>query len=205
LLGLRFTHRPAAAITVGGTVTRAPFDETAPLMLAGIATNSIGADADAALGSRLDLSGDGSWTRLSGGSGPNSRVGGTGSLRWSATTFASIAATVRGFAYDRAAFDGYFAPKEYLLAEMSGRLHIGGEIGWAFDSELGLGNQSIELFDTSRADRFAQRATLAIAYRPVPGFEWALSGGFANVASPTTISSADYRAYTFSIRGRLRL
>ena len=205
LLGLRLMERPTPAFTVGGTITHAPFDETASLMLAGVATTSIGGDAAAALGSHFDLSGDGSWMRLSGGSGPNTRLSASGSLRWSATTFASLAASVRAYSYDHGAFDGYFAPKEYVLAEMSGRLHLGSEVGWELDSEVGLGNQTIALFDDSHGARFAQRATLAVGYRPVRGFEWALSGGFANVASPTTISSADYRVYTISIRGRLRL
>jgi tetratricopeptide (TPR) repeat protein len=205
LLGVRFAEHPTRAITIGASAMRAPFDETASLMRAGIATTSVGADAGVTLGEQLGLMGDGSWTRLSGGSGPNSRLSGSGSLRWSATAFSSIAASVRGFAYDHAAFDGYFTPKGYVLAEMSGRLHLGRELGWALDSELGLGNQTIVGFDNSRAGRFAQRASVAIAYRPVPGFEWSLGGGFANVASPTTISSADYRAYTLSINGRFRL
>ena len=205
LLGVRLTERPARAIIIGTSVTRAPFDETAPLMFAGIATTSLAADANVTLGSRFDLSADGSWTRLSGGSGPNSRVSASGALRWFTTSFASIAASVRDFTYDHAAFDGYFAPEGYVLAEVSGRLHLGGELGWGLDSELGLGNQTIALFDDSRAGRFAQRASVTIAYRPLPGFEWALSGGFANVASPTTISSAGYRAFSAAIRGRLRL
>ena len=205
VLGLRFTERPWRWITAGGTFTRAPFDETASLMLAGIATTSVEADADAALGPRVDLSGDGGWTRLSGGSGPNTRLSGSGSLRWSPIAIASIAASVRGFGYDHAAFDGYFAPKHYLLAELSGRARLGGELGWGLESEIGLGDQTIGLFDNSHDSRFAQRATVAVVYRPVPGFEWELSGGFANVASPTTMSSADYRAYTLSIKGRLRL
>jgi hypothetical protein len=121
------------------------------------------------------------------------------------TRVLSIAAGARGFAYEHAAFDGYFAPKRYLLAELSGRLHLGGDLGWGLDSELGLGNQTIVAFDDSRAGRFAQRMSAMFVYRPAPGVEWALSGGFANVASPTTISSADYRAYTLAIKGRVRL
>lgn len=205
LLSARLSGHLSPAISLGGSVTRAAFDETASLMLAGIATTSMDADADVTLRPRLGIGGGASWTHLSGGSGPNSRLAGSGSLRWSATKFASIAATVRGFEYDHAAFDGYFAPKRYLLAEMSGRLHLGGELGWGLDSELGLGDQTIVAFDDSHVGRFAQRVSVAIAYRPAPGLEWSLSGGFANVASPTTISSADYRAYTLSLKGRVRL
>jgi tetratricopeptide (TPR) repeat protein len=205
ILGARLSERLTPKISFGGGVTRAAFDETAALISSGIATTSIDGDADVAIRPRLGLGGGGSWTRLSGGSGPNSRVAGSTALRWSMTRFLSIAAGARGFAYEHAAFDGYFAPKRYLLSELSGRIHLGGELGWGFDSELGLGNQTIVAFDDSRAGRFAQRVSASLAYRPVPGVEWGVSGGFANVASPTTISSADYRAYTVAIKGRVRL
>lgn len=205
IVGARLSDRLTPKFSVGAGVTRAAFDETAPLIAAGIATTTLDADADVAIWPRVGLGGGGSWTRLSGGSGRNSRVAGSGALRWSMTRCLSVAAGARGFAYEHAAFDGYFAPKRYLLAELSGRLHLGGELGWGLDSELGLGNQTIVGFDDSRAGRFAQRMSAAIAYRPAPGVEWALSGGFANVASPTTISSADYRAYTVAIKGRVRL
>ena len=117
----------------------------------------------------------------------------------------SLAAGVRAFGYDHAAFDGYFAPKRYLLAELSARLRAGGDLGWGLESDLGLGNQTITAFDNTSAGRFAQRLSGGIAYRPAPGMEWSLTAGFANVASPTTISSADYRAYTLAIKGRVRL
>jgi hypothetical protein len=112
---------------------------------------------------------------------------------------------MRGFGYEHAAFDGYFAPKRYLLAELNARLRVGGELGWGLESELGLGNQTITAFDNTSAGRFAQRFSGGVAYRPAPGMEWSVNAGFANVASPTTISSADYRAYTLAIKGRVRL
>jgi len=205
IIGARLTDRLTPRISVGGGVARAAFDETAALIAAGIATTSIDADANVTLSPKAGLGGGGSWTRLRGGSGPNSRVAGSAALRWSMTRFLSVAAGARGFSYEHAALDGYFAPKRYLLAELSGRLHLGGDLGWGLESELGLGNQTIVAFDDSRAGRFAQRMSATLAYRPAPGVEWGLSGGFANVASPTTISSGDYRAYTVSLKGRLRL
>jgi tetratricopeptide (TPR) repeat protein len=205
IAGARIIERLTPKIALGGGVTRAPFDETAPLILAGILTTSFDADADVAVSRRIGLDGSGGWTRLSGGSGPNARVAGSGALRWSMTPMVSVAAGMRGFGYEHAAFDGYFAPKRYLLAELSGRLHLGGELGWGFDSELGLGNQTIVAFDDSHTDRFAQRVNAAVAYRPAPGVEWGVSGGFANAASPTTIGSANYRFYTLSFKGRVRL
>ena len=205
LAAVRVSGRIGHRLSLGGSASRAAFDETAPLIQSGIATSTVGADGAVAILRQLTLGGDGSWTRLSGGSGPNSRVSASGTLRWSAWPFVSFAAGVRGFAYDHAALDGYFAPKGYLLAEASARLRLGRDLGWGLESELGLGNQTITAFDDSHAGRFAQRANASILYRPVPGTEWSLSGGFANAASPVTVSSANYRFYTISLRGRVPL
>jgi len=202
---VRLSGRIARRLSLGAGVSRAVFDETAPLIQSGIVTTGVDADGDLTITRRLTWGGGGGWTQLSGGSGPNRRFAGSTTLRWTAWRFVSFAAGVRSFAYEHAAFDGYFAPRRYLLAEGSSRLRLGGDLGWAVESELGLGNQTITAFDNSHIGRFAQRANASIVYRPVPGAEWSLSGGFANVASPATISSADYRFYTLSIKGRVRL
>ena len=205
LAAARMSGRVGRRLSLGIGASRAAFDETAPLMQSGIATTTVDADGDIAIARRFTLGGGGGWTRLTGGSGSNSRVAGSGTLRWTPRPFLSFAAGFRGFAYEHAAFDGYFAPKRYLLAEGSSRLRLGGDLGWGLESEVGLGNQTLTAFDNSHIGRFAQRANAGIVYRPAPGAEWSLSGGFANVASPATISSADYRFYTVSIKGRFRL
>jgi hypothetical protein len=205
VVSARLSGRVSPSFALGGGVARAAFDETAPLIFAGIATTTVEGDADVAIRRHLSFGAGGGWTRLSGGSGPNARVAGSATLRWSLAPFVSLAAGVRGFSYDHAATDGYFAPKRYVLSELSSRWSIGGELGWRFESELGVGDQMITAFDNSTAARFAQRASASLLYRPVPGAEWGVSGGFANVASPTTISSADYRAFTIAIKGRVRL
>ena len=202
---VRVSGRVARRLSLGVGASRAAFDETAPLIQAGIATTSVDADGDLTITRRLALGGGAVWTRLTGGSGPNGRVAASGAFRWTALPSVSFAVGVRGFAYEHSAFDGYFAPKRYLLAEASSRLRLGSDLGWGLESELGLGNQSITAFGDSHVSRFAQRANASVLYRPAPGVEWALSGGFANVASPATISSADYRFYTVAIKGRVRL
>jgi hypothetical protein len=205
LASARISGKLASRISLGAGVSHAAFDETAALIFSGIASTTIDGDVDVALRPRLSLGGGGGWTRLAGGSSPNSRLAGSGALRWSATKALSVALAIRAFGYDHSAADGYFAPKRYLLAEGSARLHLGSDLGWGLESELGLGHQRITAFDDSNAARFAQRCTVAAAYRPAPGVEWSLGGSFANVASPTTISSADYRAYSVTLKGRLRL
>ena len=92
----RLSGRLRPAVSLGGGVNHAAFDETAALINAGIATTSIDADADIALQPRVSLGGGGSWTRLSGGSGRNSRVAASGALRWSVTGALSLAAAMRG-------------------------------------------------------------------------------------------------------------
>ena len=205
LIAARISARPVPRFSLGAGVSHAAFDETAPLILAGIASTTVEGDADVSLQRRLSFGAGGGWTHLSGGSGPNSRIAASTTLRCAFTGVASLAATVRGFGYDHAAFDGYFAPKRYVLAELSSRVRLGGDRGWGLDAEAGLGDQTITAFDNSSASRFAQRLTAGVGYRFAEGVEWGLSGGFANVASPTTISSADYRAYSIALKGRWRL
>jgi tetratricopeptide (TPR) repeat protein len=205
LAWLRLSGRPMPALSLGAGASHTAFDETAALIFSGIATSTLDGDIDVAIRPRLNLGGGGGWTTLRGGSSPNTRVGGSSVLRWSLARYLSLAGTVRGFSYEHAAFDGYFAPKRYLLAELSSRVWLGGELGWSVESELGLGNQTITAFDNSSVSRFAQRANAGLVYRPAAGVEWGLTGGFANVASPATISSADYHAYTIAIKGRWRL
>jgi len=205
IASLRLSGRLASRLSLGASAAHGAFDETAALIYAGIATTSAGLDGDFALTPHVGIGGGGDWTSLTGGSGPNSRVAGSCVLRWSPRKFFSLAAGMRGFGYRHAATDGYFAPKRYLLSEVSSRLRLGGDLGWGAESEVGLGDQRITAFDDSRASRFAQRVMASILYRPAPGVEWGVSGGFTNVASPTAISTADYRSYTVALEGRVRI
>ena len=205
LLSARVSGRLAPRLAAGIGVSRIAFDETAPLIIAGIAATTLEGDAELAIHPRLSAGLGGGITRLSGGSVPNERIAASGVLRWSIMRSVSIGAGARTFGYQWAASDGYFAPRRYLLAEGSLRAVLGAELGWGLNAEVGLGHQAITAFDDSRSSRFAQRANAALAYRPAPGIEWSVSGGIANVASPTTISSAEYRVWSLSVRGRLRL
>ncbi|HUF28302.1 MAG TPA: tetratricopeptide repeat protein [Gemmatimonadaceae bacterium] len=205
LIAARVSGRMAQRMSLGIGASRAAFDETAPLIIAGISTTTFEGDAELALHQRLALGAGGSITRLSGGSVPNRRDAVTGVLRWTLPRRTSVAAGVRTFGYERSAADGYFAPRRYLLAEGSMRAALGAELGWGLDADVGLGHQTITAFDGSTASRFAQRANAALTYRPAPGFAWSIAGAFANVASPTTVSSAEYRVWSLSLRGRVRL
>src|SRR5256885_814363 len=65
--GVRVSGRIASHASLGAGVTRAMFDETAPLIFAAIATTSIDADGDYTIRPRLSFGGGGSFTRLTGG------------------------------------------------------------------------------------------------------------------------------------------
>ena len=205
LLGARATGRLARNLSAAVGVSHASFGETAALILARIATTAVEGSADATLRRGLTLTAGGGVTKLTGGSSPNDRVAAAGSLRWRMHRAVSVAAALTSYGYRHAAADGYFAPRRYVLAEGSVRARAGGELGWAVEGEGGLGAQSITTFDTTHSTRFAQRASVMLVYRLAPGVEWGLGGAFANAASPVAVSSTNYRAWSLSLRGRLRL
>jgi tetratricopeptide (TPR) repeat protein len=194
LLGRR-TH-------VAGVIARDAFDETALLMRRGIVSTTFGAGTAIDLGPRLSLSGEMEHARLSGGT-PNSRTSGSGSLTWRAPRVLSLATKVRGFGYATNPFEGYFAPRRYLLAETSAQLAVGGELGWSATLDGGVGAQSIDAGTLGSATRPASRGGLSILYRPAPGLECGVSGTIANAASPATSSLTSYRATGVSVKARV--
>jgi tetratricopeptide (TPR) repeat protein len=205
LASVRVSRRVARSLSASLGVLRTAFDETAPLIISGITTTTFEGDADFAFTPRLSFGLGGGVTELAGGSGDNQRTAVSGTLRWTVKRDFSVAAGVRTFGYEHAASDGYFAPERYRLAEASVRAGFGGELGWRLDVEAGGGQQMIQGFADSRTSRFAQRANVTIAWRPAPGVEWALASAFANVASPTALSAADYRVWSLAVRGRVGL
>src|SRR5205085_827697 len=106
LASARLSGRVAPRLSLGVGASHAAFDETATLMLSGVRTTSIDADADVTVAPRVSLGGGGGWTHLSGGSGPNNRASGSGMLRWSPRSYLSLASSIRGFAYEHLALDG---------------------------------------------------------------------------------------------------
>lgn len=216
LFALRVAGQPAATLALGAGVSRSPFDETATLIARGIEITAVDVDASLTLRPRLTLAGTVGHGTVSGGRVPNSRTAGSGTLRWLVWRGVSLAAGARTFAYERPSFvrdaggdivarDGYFAPQRYALLEASGRYERGGDLGWHVSAEGGLGRQTIRIEEARAASRFAQRLALTAGYRVAPGIEVGASFGFANVASPSTAGTAEYRATTFALRGRLKL
>ncbi|MBC7790476.1 MAG: tetratricopeptide repeat protein [Anaerolineae bacterium] len=213
------TLRPTQQLTLGLAASRLPFDETAALIARRIMTSELNADYDLALASRVSLSGGAGYAVLNGEAlTPNRRLSGSSVLRWRMSRAFTIGAGARTFGYDSTTGDGYFAPRRYTLVEASTGVRAGGDLGWGMSAEAGVGRQSIRfgarsvvrdgqdvaLGETS-SSRLAQRVSASIRYAPTPGFEWRLACGFANVASPTALTEAEYRAYTVTIGGRLRL
>ena len=193
----------ARALSIGLAASRGPFDETALLIASGVESSEYSGDASIALPGRLSLSGTASHARLTGGTRENSRDALAASLRWIYNRRWSFAVGGRQFGYDTTSSDGYFAPRRYVLGEVSGRGHIGGTLGWNAEAEAGLGSQRIELFGSSATSRLAERGSLSVGYRFDPAREVSAAASYANVAGPGQVRGSDYKAYALTLRARL--
>jgi tetratricopeptide (TPR) repeat protein len=203
--GLAAGGNLSRAFNVGGSVSHAPFDETALLIASGVSTTEVAGEAGLLLPARLKLSAAASHATLTGGAIDNTRLAYSSTLRWAYNRRLSVAIGGREFGYDKPSADGYFAAKRYNLAELSGRAAFGGQLGWNANADLGLGRQQIDFFGSSAPPRLAERAALSAGYRIDPSHEVTLSGGYANVAQPGQTTTSDYKAYSFSLRARLGL
>jgi hypothetical protein len=184
-------------------VVRAPFDETARLIVNGLATTSVEADLELALPGQLALELDLGHAGIAGGTASNARTSTSGALRWTPRPAISLAAGGRVLGHARQANDGYFAPRSLWLAEASARVARGGALGLAIEGDAGLGVQSITPFGAASRSRMASRVAAAVAYRWAPGVEWRIDAGVANVASAATVSAAGYRVWYVGISGRV--
>jgi len=201
--GLEVSGRVARALRLGVQASRAPFDETALLIANGVVSSEYSGEAELTLPRRLTLSGGAGRAQLSGGSRDNTRDAFSSTLRWAYNRQWSVAVGGRQFGYDTTSSDGYFAPRRYTLAEVSGRGRVGGKLGWNGDADVGLGRQNIELFGSNAGSRLAERAAISAGYRFDPSREITLIGGYANVAAPGQTGGSEYRAYHLGLRARL--
>lgn len=200
---LRVSGNVGRSLTIGVSGARAAFDETALLIAHGVVSSDVTGEAAMALPARFTLSGAASRARLTGGTRENARDAFSSTLRWTHSRNWSLAVGGRQFGYDTTSADGYFAPRRYTLVEAGGRGHIGGNLGWNADADVGIGGQSIELFGSSSGLRLAERVAMSLGYRFDPAREISASGGYANVAAPGQSTGSEYKWYTFSLRARL--
>jgi Flp pilus assembly protein TadD len=197
--------RLGSALKVGFGASRSPFDETALLIANGVISTEYSGEAELGLPARISLSAGASHARLTGGTQDNRRNDYSSTLRWKYNRTWSVALGGREFGYDSPSTDGYFAPHRYTLGEISTRGHLGGELGWTSEADIGLGQQRIEIFGSGPESRLAERASLSVGYRPDPSQEITLLGGYANVAGPGQTKSSEYNFYSLSLRVRLGL
>jgi hypothetical protein len=188
-------------------VSRAPFDETALLIANGIRTTVLDAAASLALPFRLTATGTVGHAVVGGGRVANSRRSAPGALRVALRARFTVGVSARQFGYAAAApGDGYFAPSGFLLVEGITQLRVGRELGWSATLDGGVGRQTIRFTpDAGARGNLAQRVGLGLLYRPAPGTEFGAAYGFANTAAPGTVSAAEYRALSLSLRARPRL
>ena len=192
-------------LTLRLDAARTPFDETALLIANGIVSSELAADAELALPGRFSLAGAASRAQLTGGAQDNARHALSTALRWNYNRRWSVAVGARQFGYDTVATDGYFSPRTYTLAELSGRGHMGANLGWNGDADIGVGRQSIEFFGFSAGSRLAERLAVSAGYRFDPAREVTLTGRYANVAAPGQTGGSEYRIYTIGLAARLGL
>lgn len=195
----------ARVLTLNVDAARTPFDETALLIANAVVSSELAADAELALPARFSLAGAASRARLTGGANDNTRRAFSSALRWSYNRRWSVAVGARRFGYDTAATDGYFSPRTYTLAELSGRGRVGADLGWNGDADVGVGRQSIEFFGFSAGSRLAERLAVSAGYRFDPAREVTLTGRYANVAAPGQTGGSEYRIYTIGLAARLGL
>ena len=200
---VRLSGYLSRSLRIGLAASRAPFDETALLIANGVVSSEYTGEAEVALPARWTLSGAASRAQLTGGSRDNSRNAFSSALRWNYNRRWSLALGARQFGYDTTASDGYFAPRKYTLAEVSGRGRVGGDIGWNAEADVGFGQQRIEFFGSNSGSRVAERAALTAGYRLNPARELSASGSYANVAAPGQTGGSEYKAYSFSLRARV--
>ncbi|GAC1413373.1 MAG: tetratricopeptide repeat protein [Gemmatimonadaceae bacterium] len=200
---LRISGNLGRALTVGVSGSRAPFDETALLIANGVVASDVAGDTQIALPARLTLSGTASRARITGGTNENTRNAFSSTLRWTYSRSWSLAIGGRQFGYDTTSTDGYFAPRRYTLAEASGRGHLGENLGWNADADMGVGRQSIEFFGSNAGSHLAERIALSLGYRFDPAHEVSAAGGYANVAAVGQTTGSEYKWYTFTLRARV--
>jgi tetratricopeptide (TPR) repeat protein len=199
---LRIGSRATLAVAAAKDV----FDETAPLILAGIEMATVSVDGDLTVAPGLVASVGGHRAELTGGSVDNVRQGAHGALRWRRGRAVSLALSGRAFGYDRSPRDGYFPPSRYRHGEVGLRWGPGRELGWAGFVEGALGVQQVR-FDDPGDSRPTQRIGGGLAYRPGPGHEVAIDYAFSNVAGAGSlggVSGSLYHAHVLSLRGRIR-
>lgn len=199
---LRISGNLGPSLTVGVSGARVPFDETALLIAHGVVSSDVTGDAAIALPARFTLSAAASRARMTGGARENARNAFSSTLRWTRSRNWSLVVGGRQFSYDTTSSDGYFAPRRYTLVEAGGRGHMGENLGWTADADVGIGRQSIEFFGSSAGSRLAERAALSLGYRFDPAREITASGTYANVAAAGQTTGSEYRWYTFSLRAR---
>ena len=195
------TARASSRATVGVGISRAPFDETAPLIISGIMTTAATAGAGFDLRPALSLTAEVEHAWISGAEA-NARTTASAAINWQARHALGFALSARGFGYASDPLDGYFAPRLYTLTEASARLAVGQELGWSATIEGGVGAQTVDARGES-STRAAERAALAVLFRPSPAVEWGLSASFATAASAATGGTSAYRASAIGLRGRV--
>jgi hypothetical protein len=197
--------RVSPRLTIGATASRRPFDEVALLIVNGITTNAVEANAEFRLRGASTLQADAGVTRFEGGA-PNTRQHGTIKVAVAARRWLSVGGTLAHQRNSGTPRDGYFAPARYDLAEGFARLGHERETGVMAALEAGLGGQRIAFTPSSSVlTQATQRLTASLTWRPTPRLSVSALGDAGRMASPFTQAAGTYEYLTLGLRARIPL
>lgn len=203
LVSARVGRLVSPGVTVGLSVSAAPFDETALLIRNGVRTREAALDWSVVLPARLTWSGIAALGSLTGDTLNTRRTLQT-TLQRALRRGATVGLHVRDVAHARFARMGYFSPQDFLTAEAQAHFELPRDLGWNLLADAGVGVQRVQVLQQPATVRPLQRGSLALLWRPVPGYEALVQFTLANVASPFALDQADaYRWGGVLVRGRV--
>lgn len=199
------TFRLTPGFSLGGSAGREAFDETAPLIRAGLTVNSYHVEGGVEFRHGLSMSAYAQRAEVEGGAVPNSRDVLFTVLRWRPKRTWQASLGYRTIAYENYLREGYFSPRRFWHRELALRWMPGRDLGWAPFADAALGQQFVRL-DVDGRVQPTQRMGGGIAYRPAPGVEYQFGYTFSNVASNASFGlgrGSTYRAQGLSLSARV--
>ncbi|MCC6245645.1 MAG: tetratricopeptide repeat protein [Gemmatimonadaceae bacterium] len=201
-LGASFSLSPQ--LTLGATVSRRPFDEVALLIVQGISTTAFDAHAEYNLAANVAVLAELGVMQFHGGAA-NVRQHGALTIRHAPLRWASLGAVLKHQGNNGTPHDGYFAPKQYQLAEVVARIGRDVPTGFMGAVELGLGAQQIHVAATPVIRQATRRVSASLTWRPSPAAEVTALSDAGRMASPFTQVTGAYDYVTVGLRVRMPL
>jgi len=196
--------RVSRRVTVSATASRRPFDEIALLIVNGISMSSFDAATEMQLPATVRFTADAGVTRFEHGA-PNTRRSGSALLTIAPRKWMMFGAVMKAQANTGTPRDGYFAPRQYRLAEGMVRVARERDRGVISSLEAGVGSQRIAFTNVTRVTQMTQRVTASVTWRPSARFEISTMSSAGRMASPFTQAPGKYEYFTLGLQARVPL